>query len=130
MVARAVFKSIYRYRYSNRLPRDRSYARYDYVAFINTTNTRIDAKVKGSRRTPYSVQVTVPLFSDSEKKKLMQAITENPLLLSHLLKRELPHELSEMHKSIALLYFRSNGLISTCNAHVLTGLCLVNILLR
>lgn len=91
--------------YSNRLPRGRTYARNGYVASINTVNNRIDAKVKGSRRTPYKVQVTVPLFTDLEKSKLMQAITENPLLLSHLLNRELPHELNEIAKKHNIAVF-------------------------
>lgn len=87
--------------YSNRLPRGRSYARNGYVAEIKTANNRINAKVKGSRRTPYKVEIVLPLFSDTEKRKLIQAITDDPLLLSHLLNHELPHELNviaEKHK--------------------------------
>ncbi|MCK5029459.1 MAG: hypothetical protein KAR57_07490 [Bacteroidales bacterium] len=80
--------------YSNRLPRGRSYARNGYVAEIKTANNRIDAKVKGSRRTPYKVEIVLPLFTDAEKKKLIKAITDDPLVLSHLLNRELPHELN------------------------------------
>ncbi len=80
--------------YSNRLPRGRSYARNGSVAEIKTTNNRINAKVKGSRRTPYKVEIILPLFSGTEKKKLIQAITDDPLVLSHLLNRELPHELN------------------------------------
>jgi SNF2 family DNA or RNA helicase len=91
--------------YSNRLPRGRSYARNGYVTSINTVNNRIEAKVKGSRRTPYNVKVTVPLFTDTEKKKLMQAISEDPLLLSHLLNRELPYELNEMAKKHNIAVF-------------------------
>ncbi len=85
--------------YSNRLPRGRSYARNGYVESINTVDNKIVAKVKGSRRTPYSVQVIVPLFSDVEKEKLIQVISKDPLLLSHLLNRELPHELNEIAKT-------------------------------
>ena len=80
--------------YSNRLPRGRSYARNGYVAEIKTANNRINAKVNGSRRTPYKVEIVLPLFSDTEKRKLMQAITDDPLVLSHLLNRELPDELN------------------------------------
>lgn len=71
------------------------------MAEIKTANNRIDAKVKGSRYTSYKVDISVPQFTDSEKKKLIQAITDDPLLLSHLLNRELPHELNviaEKHK--------------------------------
>ncbi|MGQ1784915.1 SNF2-related protein [Saccharicrinis sp. GN24d3] len=91
--------------YSNRLPRGRSYARNGYVASINTVNNNIEAKVKGSRRTPYSVQVTVPMFSDTEKKKLIQAISKDPLLLSNLLNRKLPHELNEIAKTHNIAVF-------------------------
>jgi len=84
--------------YSNRLPRGKSYARNGYVAEIKTANNKINAKVKGSRRTPYKVQITIPLFSNSEKKMLMQAITSDPLVLSHLLNRELPEELNTIAK--------------------------------
>ena len=80
--------------FSNRLPRGRSYARNGYVAEIKTANNRIDAKVKGSRRTPYKIEIVLPLFTDAEKKKLIKAITDDPLVLSHLLNRELPHELN------------------------------------
>jgi uncharacterized Zn finger protein len=52
--------------YSNRLPRGRSYARNGYVAEIKTANNRINAKVKGSRRTPYKVEIILPLFTDTE----------------------------------------------------------------
>ncbi len=91
--------------YSNRLPRGRSYARNGYVASINTVNNKIEAKVKGSRPTPYNVQVTVPLFTDTEKKKLIQVISEDPLLLSHLLNRKLPHELNEIAKKHHIAVF-------------------------
>ncbi len=91
--------------YSNRLPRGRSYARNGYVASINTVNNSIDAKVKGSRRTPYSVKVTVPLFTDTEKEKLIRAISEDPLLLSNLLNRKLPHELNEIAKTHNIAVF-------------------------
>ena len=82
--------------YSNRLPRGRSYARNGYLKEINTSNNRIDAKVKGSRRTPYKVEIILPLFTKTEKTKLIQAIIDNPLVLSYLLNRELPHELNEI----------------------------------
>ena len=43
--------------YSNRLPRGRSYARNDYVKTINIKDNTVKAKVKGSRRTPYSIEI-------------------------------------------------------------------------
>ena len=49
--------------YSNRLPRGRSYARNGYVVDIITANNSINAKVRGSRRTPYKVEIVLPLFT-------------------------------------------------------------------
>ncbi|PKQ65236.1 hypothetical protein BZG01_13355 [Labilibaculum manganireducens] len=91
--------------YSNRLPRGRSYARNGYVREINTANNRIDAKVKGSRRTPYKVEITLPIFTKAEKTKLVKAITDDPLVLSHLLNRELPHELNEIAQKNKIAVF-------------------------
>ena len=91
--------------YSNRLPRGRSYARNGFVAEIKTSDNRINAKVRGSRRTPYKVEIILPLFSDTEKKKLIQAITDDPLVLSHLLNRELPHELNAIAQKHKIAVF-------------------------
>ncbi len=91
--------------YSNRLPRGRSYARNGYVKEINTANNRIDAKVKGSRRTPYKVEIILPIFTKAEKTKLVKAITDDPLVLSHLLNRELPHELNEIAQKHKIAVF-------------------------
>ncbi len=91
--------------YSNRLPRGRSYARNGYVAEIKTANNRINAKVKGSRRTPYKVDIVLPLFTDSEKKKLIKAITDDPLVLSQLLNRELPEELNAIAQKYKIAVF-------------------------
>ena len=103
--------------YSNRLPRGRSYARNGSVAEIKTVGHRISAKVKGSRRTPYRVEIELPLFVDTEKKKLMQAITADPLVLSHLLNRELPHELyviAQKHK-IAVFPKKWSDFVMNCS---------------
>ncbi|MCT4614396.1 MAG: DEAD/DEAH box helicase [Marinifilaceae bacterium] len=91
--------------YSNRLPRGRSYARNGYVTEIKTIYNKIIAKVNGSRRTPYNVEIVLPLFKASEKEKLIKAITDNPLVLSHLLNRELPHELNEIAKNNNIAVF-------------------------
>ncbi|MBI9060356.1 MAG: hypothetical protein JEZ14_00065 [Marinilabiliaceae bacterium] len=91
--------------FSNRLPRGRSYARNGYVAEIKTAGNSINAKVKGSRRTPYKVEIIVPLFTDSQRKLLMQAISNDPLVLSLLLNRELPDELNTIAQKHKIAVF-------------------------
>lgn len=81
--------------YSNRLPRGRRYANNGSVVSIDFAGNRILAKVQGTRRTPYSVTVTVPEFTQTQKTELMETITANPLMLSKLLNRELPVQLHE-----------------------------------
>ncbi len=82
--------------YSNRLPRGRSYANKGAVREINIKGNTIVAKVTGSRSAPYKVKIKVPGFAGSEKRALTGAITDNPLLLSKLLNRELPPHLNSI----------------------------------
>ncbi|ALO14812.1 RNA polymerase-associated protein RapA [Salinivirga cyanobacteriivorans] len=81
--------------YSNRLPRGRRYANNGSVVSIDFEGNRILAKVQGTRRTPYSVTITVPEFTQTQKTVVMETITANPLMLSKLLNRELPVQLHE-----------------------------------
>ena len=79
--------------FSNRLPRGKSYANKGMVASIAIHENTITAKVKGSRPKPYDIKIIVPPFFDAEKKIVIDAIKNNPLVLSQLLNRQLPHEL-------------------------------------
>ncbi len=81
--------------YSNRLPRGRTYANKGAARDIQIKNNQISAKVQGSQRTPYRVNISVTVFTGSERIKILGIITENPLLLSQLLNRELPVGLNE-----------------------------------
>lgn len=81
--------------YSNRLPRGRSYANKGAARDIEINGNRITAKVQGSRPSPYKVNISIPVFTGGERAKILGIITENPLLLSQLLNRELPSGLNE-----------------------------------
>ena len=82
--------------YSNRLPRGRTYANKGMVQEISIEGNRIKAKVKGSRRTPYSVNINVAAFTANEKAKIISMVTDNPAYLSQLLNRRLPTELNDV----------------------------------
>ena len=94
--------------YSNRLPRGRSYARNDYVKTINIKDNTVKAKVKGSRRTPYSIEINVPKFIKKQKDIIINIIKNNPLLLSQLLNRELPPELDNIAQKNNINIFPSS----------------------
>lgn len=75
--------------YSNRLPRGSSYARKGAVKQIKIEGNRIQAKVIGSRPTPYLVDIIIPPFFDPERAGFLSNLASNPILVSKLLNREL-----------------------------------------
>ena len=89
---------------SNRLPRGRTYANKGLVKNIEIETNTISAKVQGSSPRPYKVKVSVSVFSDKQKKQLLEEILNNPSLLAKLLNRELPEGLAKFSdtKNIAL----------------------------
>lgn len=91
--------------YSNRLPRGRTYANKGLARDIEINENKISAKVQGSRRTPYRVDLAVPMFSANEKAKIIQIVTGNPLFLSQLLNRELPQQLKDTCERASVYLF-------------------------
>lgn len=91
--------------YSNRLPRGRTYANKGAARDIKIQENHISAKVKGSVRTPYKVNISIPQFSASQKAKIIELVTRNPLFLSQLLNRELPTALNAACKTEGINIF-------------------------
>ncbi|MCH7411067.1 SNF2-related protein [Belliella sp. DSM 111904] len=91
--------------YSNRLPRGASYARKGAVKQINIKDNRIQAKVIGSRPSPYKVDIILPPFFDPQLSDFIDSITEKPLIISKLLNRELDPELLDMAEKAGLKVF-------------------------
>ncbi len=91
--------------YSNRLPRGRTYANKGAAGDIQIDGNRITAKVQGSRRRPYNISVSVNKFTPTEKAKIVQLVTENPIHLSKLLNRELPSQLDKACQRVGINIF-------------------------
>lgn len=91
--------------YSNRLPRGASYARNGMVQEINFSGNLISAKVKGSRRTPYSETIKLPEFSPKDIDKLIKLIQEQPVVLSKLFNRQLDESLAKMAEEAGMPLF-------------------------
>ena len=98
-------KALDRIDFSNRLPRGKSYANTNKVTAIKINGNIIEAKVAGSRPKPYAVTVIVPPFFSEEKTILFSIIKNDPLILSQLLNRELPHALLELAEKNNLKIF-------------------------
>lgn len=94
--------------YSNRLPRGRRYANNGSVASISLKGNHIQAKVRGTRPRPYTVDLHIPTFNGSEKAKIIDLIVSNPLFLSQLLNRKLPSDLHELCKRQGIHIFPSS----------------------
>ena len=76
--------------YSNRLPRGRTYARNGSVTQLEILDTRITARVSGSRRQDYRVSIEMAVFSEEQQAAILTRLTSSPVLLSRLLNRQLP----------------------------------------
>lgn len=91
--------------YSNRLPRGKSYANKGAVVKIDINENRINAKVKGSRPSPYKVDIILPPFFDPERSKFIEALAKKPAIISKLLNRQLDPEVLQIAEDQGLKVF-------------------------
>ena len=94
--------------WENRLPRGRTYANKGAVKKITINKNRIDANVQGVRYNPYKIKIEIPSFTEKEKKLLTEKITNNTLLITKLLNRELPADLNDIALSNGIRIFPSS----------------------
>ena len=104
--------------YANRIPRGARYARNGSVKKIVINDNVIEAKVQGSRRTPYSVTIKVDKFSAKETDALMDGILAHPAIVAELLNRKLSPAVNDIAKENRLKVFptswRDLGMICSC----------------
>jgi uncharacterized Zn finger protein len=78
-----------------RLQRGRRYARKGQVVKLEIGRGTVAAKVQGSRRTPYTVEIELEPLSDAEWERVVEALAERPLFVAQLLAGEMPQEIEE-----------------------------------
>jgi uncharacterized Zn finger protein len=88
-----------------RLARGRSYARSGQVMDLEVRRGRVTARVQGSRRTPYSVQIEIRPFSKRDWQKAERAMAAEAIFLAQLLAGEMPHEIEEAFRATLLSLF-------------------------
>ncbi len=91
--------------YSNRLPRGSSYANKGAVTQMSIKGNQIHAKVAGSRKTPYRVDIILPPFFDPELSEFILKLAQRPVIISKLLNRELDPEVLTIAENIGLKVF-------------------------
>ncbi len=80
----------------NRLPRGRRYAGNGSVREINIAKDGVYAKVQGSRRQPYAVNVALAPFAGKTQRLIVNAVQTRPVLASRLLNRQLPPQIADL----------------------------------
>lgn len=92
----------------NRIPRGRTYANKGAVLSVHTEGNEIKAKVQGSMRTPYTVQVNFKKFTDLEKEKIRKIIEKRPSIIFSLSNNNLPQNLNNLLLKAGISLFPLN----------------------
>ncbi|MFF7183429.1 SWIM zinc finger family protein [Streptomyces sp. NPDC008121] len=99
-----------------RLTRGRTYARSGAVGEMTVVRGRVTAPVQGSRPRPYRVSLAVPVLSDAEWDRILNAVAARAGYIAALLDRDMPPELVEdaLAEGVRLLP-SSNDLEPSCS---------------
>ena len=91
--------------WSNRLQRGRTYARKGQVMNIDVQPGRVTARVQGSRRNPYTVQIRVAMLSDEQWERAIDAMGQQALFAARLLAGEMPPEIEQAFQDAGVSLF-------------------------
>ena len=102
---------------SGRLSRGRSYARKGQVLSIVESKLGIEARVQGSRSTPYKIQIQMTHLSDHQWDNAIDALSEQAIFSAQLLAGEMPQEIESTFDKARVSLFPSqrNDLITSCS---------------
>lgn len=101
----------------NRLQRGRSYARQGNVLRMDIGPGRVEARVQGSRPTPYKVRVEIQPLDTAGWEKVMAAMSQQAGFAARLLAGELPAELEEVFSAAGMNLFpsRAGDIATSCS---------------
>ena len=100
-----------------RLSRGRSYARKGQVLEIKEEKGGIQAKVQGSRRTPYKITINLQPLTDQQWEQVIDALAEQAIFTAQLLAGEMPQEIEEAFAAAGVSLFpdKRNELSTNCS---------------
>lgn len=90
-----------------RLARGRSYARNGQVLNLDVTPGRVDARVQGSRRTPYTVKLEIKPLSEAAWNRVVDAMAGQALFAAKLLAGEMPRTIEDAFAAAGASLFPS-----------------------
>ena len=102
---------------AGRLTRGRSYARKGQVLQIKAGKQGIEAKVQGSRPSPYKVTIALKPLTDQQWEKVIDALAAHAIFTAQLLAGEMPQEIEEAFAAAGVNLFpdKPNELITSCS---------------
>lgn len=90
---------------AGRLRRGRSYARSGQVLSIDEKKEGIQAKVQGSRSTPYKITIKLHPLTDAQWEAVIDALAERAIFTAQLLAGEMPQEIEEAFAAAGVSLF-------------------------
>jgi uncharacterized Zn finger protein len=102
---------------SGRLTRGRRYARKGQVLSIEETKDGIAARVQGSQRKPYQINIQIAPLTDSQWDKVIDALAEQALFTAQLLAGEMPQEIEQAFSAAGVSLFpaKRGDLMTDCS---------------
>ncbi|MCI0638555.1 MAG: SWIM zinc finger family protein [Gemmataceae bacterium] len=100
-----------------RLSRGRSYARNGQVLSIGIDKGTVQAKVQGSRPTPYAIAIKVKTLTHADWKKVASALLSQALFAAKLLAGEMPQDIEEvfLQAKVSLFPAKHDDLQTDCS---------------
>ena len=95
--------------WDNRLQRGRTYARKGQVMNIDVRPGRVTARVQGSRRAPYTVQIEIAPLRDDQWERAIDAMAQQALFSAQLLAGEMPPEIEQAFQTAGVSLFPTSG---------------------
>lgn len=88
--------------WGNRLQRGRTYARQGQVLSIEIKPGKVQAKVQGSRATPYNVVMAITPLSDSQWEQAIDQMAQQVIFSASLLAGEMPQDIEEAFQAAGI----------------------------
>lgn len=101
--------------YESRLERGKRYVKTGTVIDLSITKGRIQAKVQGSRKTPYKVEIRISPLSEERCQEILQTCGKRVETLENLLAGDFPEELKELFTQRGGLFPSSREISFSCS---------------
>lgn len=95
--------------WANRLSRGRSYARAGRVLEVDVDPGHVHARVQGRRPRPYTVHIEMPVLSDAQWNRVLDAMAERAVFMAKLLAGEMPQNIEEAFETAGVHLFPAHA---------------------